>query len=331
MLTVERACQQCGKQLAKSKKASTKFCTSGCRNKHHNKMARDKKLAKAAEETGYVNQSRRRGTTYEQGLELGYWLAVLEGRMTVTAVADLLGVTVASASRSMATYRMEAQAQFDMESWEIDPKFKAMLPTAEIDELQTMVPDDESPIQQELLAIIEGAFWSFEHEFITIGSKQLKFLVMPFHREIIHEMVKAFVWGSRVLVLTPPRHGKSELVIRFCAWIIIMFPNIQVIWVASNIDLAAGMCGKLKGVFEHSKKLRDAFLPPGKRFGDKGAPKWSETAFTLYTRTDHTLTSPTFVGLGSTSTIASSAPTRWAKSGFSSTSVLTARRARSRL
>jgi len=304
MLTVDRVCLQCGKELPKQKQSTAKFCGAGHRNKYHNAIARAKNLAKAAEENGAVLQSRRRGSTYERGLALDYWTQVLNGTMTVTAVADLLGVTVASASRSMATFRVELQKELDAEVWSMDERFAALLPTAEIEQLRSMEPDDESPLQESLLAIVEGAFWSFEHEFVTIGSRQQRFLVKPFHREIITEMVKAFVWGSRVLILTPPRHGKSELMIRFVAWIIIMYPNIQVIWVASNIDLAGGMTGKLKGIFEHSKALREAFLPPGKRFGDKGCTRWTENAFTLYTRTDHTLTSPTFIGLGSTSTIA---------------------------
>jgi hypothetical protein len=237
-------------------------------------------------------------------MDTGLMDQILEGTITATAAAVMIGKTLAAVSRAVGQRRIELQKSVEASAWVMEPVYAAMLPVAEIKQLRSMEPDDDSPLQRILLDTVEGAFWSFEHEFITIGYEQQKFVVMPFHREIIHEIVRTFIWGLKVLVLTPPRHGKSELVIRFCCWIIIMYPNIQIIWVAANTDLAGGMTTKLKGIFESSRKLRKAFLPPNMRFGDKGCVKWSENAFTLYTRTDHTLTSPTFVGLGSTSTIA---------------------------
>jgi len=117
-------------------------------------------------------------------------------------------------------------------------------------------------------------------------------------------MIRAYAFGSRLLVLTPPRHGKSEVVIRFAGWLIVMFPNIQILWIAANKDLAGQMTNKLKATFEFNKELRNAFLPPGEKYGDSGCTVWQKAEFTLYTRTDMTLKSPTFTGLGSTSTVA---------------------------
>ena len=303
-LDLDRACLSCARVFPKHAPLSKKYCNSSCRQKAYRDKVRDEKLVELAETQGAIPQSRRMGKTYTTLIDTGLMGQIIEGTTTSTAAATMIGVTVAAVSRAVGQYRVELRKSAAATQWEMLPQYQAMLPIAEIEQLRSLEPDDDSPLQQQLLAIVEGAFWSFEHEFVTIGSNQIRFLVMGFHREIIHEMTKAFLWGTRVLVLTPPRHGKSELMIRFVAWIILMFPNIQIIWVAANTDLAAGMTTKLKGIFEHSKELREAFLPPTKRFGDKGCVRWTENAFTLYTRTDHTLTSPTFIGLGSTSTIA---------------------------
>ena len=227
---------------------------------------------------------------------------VMNGMMSQAEAAKELDTTEASISRAMAAIRLEIEVDASNAAWLIPEEFKAMIPIALLDRLTEIGPNH--PHVEGLIAECASAFWLFESAFFTVGSKQKPFIVKPFHREVIDGMIATFAFGSRLLVLTPPRHGKSELMIRFAAWLIVMYPNIQILWIAANKDLAGQMTSKLKGTFEHNKKMRDAFLPPGERYGDKGCSLWSKAEFTLYTRTDHTLKSPTFTGLGSTSTVA---------------------------
>lgn len=312
-----RACIECGDAMTPKRSANpqAKYCSKSCSGKanqrrfydNHPEKGRQRpeaKMERVLEETAYEPQNRRKGTTYTKLVDLGLADRIMEHETTATHAADLIGVTVAAVSRAMGTYRHEMEREQAGIDWEMEDWYSDMLPIDEISQLRRMKPDPESQIQKELLNIVYDSFWRFEHQFVTIGSMQASFLVKPFHEEIIEEMVKAFVWGLRLLVLTPPRHGKSELMIRFVAWIILMYPNIQILWVAANTDLAAQMTSKLKGIFEHNEALIKAFLPPGKKFGDNGCKIWRENSFTLYTRTDHTLKSPTFTGLGSTSTVA---------------------------
>ena len=227
---------------------------------------------------------------------------LMSGQMSQRESADILKTTEASISRAMAAIRFEIARDAENQTWEPSAEAKAMIPVALLDRLTAIGPDH--PHVEGLVAECAAAFWTFEAKFFTVGSKQLPFIVKPFHREIVDAMIRAFAFGSRVLVLTPPRHGKSEVVIRFAGWIIVMYPNIQILWIAANKDLAGQMTSKLKGTFEYNRELRETFLPPGKKYGDKGCTNWSKAEFTLYTRTDHTLKSPTFTGLGSTSTVA---------------------------
>jgi len=291
-----------------SRGRAAEYCSGACSvDKHRqDKERRDKlqaELDDAPFDESHKIAMRRRGPVYvelKQRPELVRRL--LGGKLSQADAATELETTAASISRAMAAIRYEISRDVRNAEWMIPEEFKAMIPVALLDRLTEIGPDH--PHVEGLVAECAAAFWLFESAFFTVGSKQQPFIVKPFHREVVDGMIRAYAFGSRLLVLTPPRHGKSELVIRFAAWLIVMFPNIQILWVAANKDLAGQMTSKLKGTFEHNKKMREAFLPPGQKYGDKGCVLWSKAEFTLYTRTDHTLKSPTFTGLGSTSTVA---------------------------
>ena len=232
----------------------------------------------------------------------GYPQMIFDGELTQSAVAELVYSTPAAVSRAYGAWLVEQKKQVEVDEWTMKRKHTKMLPVKRIASLRASAPTDVG-VDKDIEKCL-AQFWKFEHKFFTIGSMQDSFIVEDFHRESIEGMFRAFLWGGRVLILTPPRHGKSEMVLRFIAWLIVMYPNTQILWVAANADLAENMCTKLKGVFQYSAELREAFLPPGKKFGDDAAPRWRGHSFTLYTRTDHTLTSATFTALGSSATIA---------------------------
>ena len=247
----------------------------------------------------------REGKTYQRlhdNPEVVEWLD--NGTVPYTYVAHLWATSVADVSRSYAAFVMNRELTKIQGEWEMEPEFAAMLPMFEIGELRRLGEKDWSPEHERLMKVCVVAFWAFEHEFFTIGSRGDTFIIKAFHEEIVYELIYSFVFATQLLVLTPPRHGKSEVMLRHAAWILIMYPNLQLLWVAANQDLAGQMTSKLKGVFQFSDKLKKAFLPPGILFGDEGAPKWRGDSFTLYTRLDKTLKSPSFTALGSTSTVA---------------------------
>ena len=301
------ACAHCDKKIGLARGKNARYCTVECRIAATAIRTTERKLMQAQVDGVPVGESKillkRQGPVYAELKRRPELLRqLLEGNMAQVEGARILGTTEASVSRSLAAHRYDVAKQVKADEWEMEPDARAMLPVALLDRLLDIGPDH--PHVEGLIAECAAAFWEFESKFFTVGSKQKPFIVKAFHREIVDGMIRAYAHGSRLLVLTPPRHGKSELVIRFAAWLIVMYPNIQILWVAANKDLAGQMTTKLKATFEHNKAMRLAFLPPKAKFGDKGCPMWQRAEFTLYTRTDHTLKSPTFTGLGSTSTVA---------------------------
>ena len=44
--------------------------------------------------------------------------------------------------------------------------------------------------------------------------------------------------GGNLMILSPPRHGKTELLIHFAIWQICRNPNVRIMWVGGNEDIA---------------------------------------------------------------------------------------------
>lgn len=121
-----------------------------------------------------------------------------------------------------------------------------------------------------------------------------------FHRRWILRILKAIVTGGRLVILSPPRHGKTELLIRFCVWLICRFPNIRIIWVGGNEDLAKQAVASVMDHLESNDALLRDFCPPGRTFkpARKQGGRWSQTAFEVATRTVSGIKQPTMRAVG---------------------------------
>ena len=299
-----RICLHCKKAISPRKNEKTKYCTVQCKTRAAQIRMADR--ARSDREIANSDLSgSRQGPLFDKLDTNGTLQRMLDKTITAKEVAVLEQVTAATVSRTYQAWLIVEAQRREAIRWRMEPEVAAMFPVHLFTELQSVGLDSEGSEEFEVLMFrLEFSFWQFEHRYFTIGSRQDTFEIFPFHVESVREFIIAQVFATRVLILTPPRHGKSEMVLRFVAWLIIMFPNIQVLWVAANLPLAKSMTTKLKGVFESSKLLITETLPPGKKYGDKGAPTWTASEFTLYTRTDHTLKSATFTAIGSSSTVA---------------------------
>ncbi len=308
---VRRDCKRddCPRWIPLGKSRNARYCSADCSQKVRNARLKAKKKLSAMEtdweETATESKSRREGGTYRRLVKSGHAQHIVDGSMTASHAAKLLDVTIASVSRSMGTYRVNIALEEKAKLWKMKAKHARLIPSADLDTLTEMGPElSRTKEYKRLMRSVQKAFWKFESRYFTIGSKAEAFIVKRFHRRILKSLIITRVHGERVLILTPPRHGKSEIVLRFVAWLMVMYPNIQILWVASNSKLAVIMTRKLKGVFQYNHQMRKELLPPGKKFGDKDAPKWTEDEFILYTRTNHTLKSATFTAIGSNGTVA---------------------------
>ena len=102
--------------------------------------------------------------------------------------------------------------------------------------------------------------------------------------------------AGRDMILT----HNTELLIHFCVWLICRDPDIAIMWVSGNSDLASDMVGSVKENLESNTELIEAMFPPGKQFqpAKRRGSTWQSATFTVANRTVIGKKAPTMVALG---------------------------------
>jgi len=102
------------------------------------------------------------------------------------------------------------------------------------------------------------------------------------------------------MILSPPRHGKTDLLTHFAVWQICKNPNVRIMWVGGNEDIAKNAVGAVLDTLENNEQLTDDFCGPGEKFQPKvrSGKSWSSGQFTVGTRTVTGIKSPTMVAVG---------------------------------
>ncbi len=231
------------------------------------------------------------GITFAALLESGLGESILKGNSTQAAAAARLNSTNASISKAMAGIRRHFAAQQAVEDWVMKPKYRKML-------LLDEVPDiaDKKEFDRYLKRAVK-AFVKWRGTFFR--TPRGPYITARFHRRWIKKILKAIYTGGQLQILSPPRHGKSELLVHFCTWLIIRNPNIQILWVGGNEDIAALMVGMVKAQLEDNDQLRAAFLPPEHSWKPQGrGGTWRNDQFTVSTQDTTIVKSPTMVAVG---------------------------------
>lgn len=93
--------------------------------------------------------------------------------------------------------------------------------------------------------------------------------------------------GSQQAIAAPPRHGKTEALIHKCVQLIVNNPNIRILWIGGNEDIAAEAVGMVKAELEGNERLIADFCGPGGSFvpPPRSGKKWTSKEFTVATRT----------------------------------------------
>lgn len=112
------------------------------------------------------------------------------------------------------------------------------------------------------------------------------FLTTAFQTTWIIAFLKALVTGGRLVILSPPRHGKTELLIHFCTWLIVRFPMIRILWVGGNEKIARRSVSAVATHLTTNLALIEENLPPNHfyRPDRKDGLSWSKNEFTVATR-----------------------------------------------
>ena len=121
-----------------------------------------------------------------------------------------------------------------------------------------------------------------------------------FHKKWIASILQAIDEGGEQMILSPPRHGKTDLLTHFAVWQICKNPNVRIMWVGGNEEIAKNAVGAVVDHLEHNEKLIQDFCGPGETFKPKNrsGKSWTSGQFTIATRTVTGIKSPTMVAVG---------------------------------
>ncbi len=256
-----------------------KFCSERCRNRVNKQKARAKEAGKEWTQVDdkldipsqKKNVQTRRGKVYEDLKESGLAENILKKKMTLSDVARVLETSVAAVSMAYNAYIEDLETIEQQKKWE--------------------------PVTKKEITL-EG-FKEFRDRYFQT-EQGIAFETADFHIEWIKSILKAIENGQQHMILSPPRHGKTELLIHFTVWLICNNPNIRILWVGGNEDIAKNSVSSVMDQLENNELLVEEICGPGAKFKpqNRSGKAWSSTEFTVGTRTVTGIKSPTMVGIG---------------------------------
>jgi hypothetical protein len=177
-----------------------------------------------------------------------------------------------------------------------------MLPVAKMHRIKELgMAGDMGEEFEALVDDLVHAYSVFSRYYFNLEGKRP--LVKDFHLKWIRSIIVAYATGGKQLILSPPRHGKSEMMIRFVVWFIVMDPNIRIGWFCASSDVAKIMVGAVKDILESHEGLIADTLPPGDLYdpGLKSTNPWTTKELKVAPQTHVGAKSASMIGLGRTS------------------------------
>ena len=260
-------------------KGRRKYCSERCSNRIHQqkKVARRKgKEWSQTEDTLEIpshkkNVSSRRGQVYDDIKESGLALEIFDKTNTISGVAKILGTTDAAVSMAYQAYVEDLHIEKEQKNWSV-PQVA------------------ETTLQN---------FDKFRERYFRT-EQGVPYETPDFHAKWIKQIMNTIENGGQRMILSPPRHGKTDLLIHFVIWLICNNPNIRILWVGGNEDISKNAMGSVIDQLEFNELLIEEICGPGMKFKPKTktAKSWSQSGFTVGTRTITGIKSPTMVGIG---------------------------------
>ena len=304
---------ECDKKIPPSRSSRAKYCT-----KQHMQRAmsrRQKARGRAKREAELISDgvtdapTARRGDAYRKMMDPGNKIIVdlfLAGKLDANHLANVFGMTKSAILRAEKAVRVTHHLEELKDEWHPSWRVRAMLPTWKLERLRELgVEGEETEEFQTLADELVSAYAVFSRYYFTLEGNRP--IVADFHLVWIRAIIIAYATGAKQLILSPPRHGKSEMLVRFAVWLIVMFPNIRIMWVAANTDVAKLMLGSVKDHLVNNEKLIHDVLPPGEQFKptrDAGKP-WSAKEIKVAQQSHVGQKSSSMLALGRTSKILS--------------------------
>tara|TARA_R110000751_G_scaffold127041_2_gene229045 strand:- start:1538 stop:3445 length:1908 start_codon:yes stop_codon:yes gene_type:complete len=253
-----------------------KYCSEQCNKRSWAQKTRDgaelptKPINKEFKSDTGNYASIRRGKYYNEFKTL-YAETLATGEIKTQEVAADLNCTSATVSRMLAAYKIDKGTEIKGEDWSQ---------------------------AKDVLGLLEN-FSSFRNKYFATETGE-KYETADFHLNWIENIEDSINNGKELLILSPPRHGKTELLIHFAVFQIMKNPNIRIMWVGGNEDIAKNAVASVLDQLDENDRLKEDFCPPGKSFkpDNRSGKNWSQNQFTIGTRTVPGIKSPTMVAVG---------------------------------
>ena len=255
-----------------------KYCSDRCANRiqTQKKRAKAKGIEWVQQEDDLIipskkNVQSRRGVVYNDLKESGLGEAILKGNSTIKDVSKILKTSVAAVSMAYQAYLEDLEEQEARKNWELPQVAEKSL-------------EDFSNFRDRYFQTEQG----------------IPYETPDFHNKWIDSILKAIDQGNQQMILSPPRHGKTDLLIHFCVWLICTNPNIRILWVGGNEEIAKNAVSSVLDQLESNELLIEEICGPGPKFKptSRTGKSWSQNGFTVGTRTVTGIKSPTMVGIG---------------------------------
>ena len=265
-MSVSKTCKLTGCRKKFKPSGRKIYCSTPCKRKAEYK--RSKKETIVTEEK--VITSTSRGNDYPEFVQK--YAAKLESKkLTHQQVADAMNISRSVVTKMLAAYVEDKENYESQKDWEI-------------------AEDTVKSLQD---------FKDFRDRYFKTETGEL-YETAEFHENWINNIVDAIENGKQQMILSPPRHGKTDLLTHFAVWQICKNPNIRIMWVGGNEDIAKNAVGAVLDHLENNELLNEEINGPGLKFQPKirSGKSWSSGQFTIGTRTVTGIKSPTMVAVG---------------------------------
>ena len=257
-----------GETCRKQSRTSSPYCSTKCKNRYH--YVNNKIVRTATVPTEVKPSTVARGPRYDEFV--AEWAAVIESKTyTHQQVADAMEIDRSTVSKMYKAYQQDKAVFIAQEEWEVT---------------------------EDTLVALED-FKNFRDRYFKTETGEL-YETADFHDKWINQIVNAMQNGLQQMILSPPRHGKTDLLTHFAVWQICKNPNIRIMWVGGNEDIAKNAVGSVLDHLENNELLQEEICGPGVKFQPKvrSGKSWSSGQFTVATRTVTGIKSPTMVAVG---------------------------------
>lgn len=283
----------CDKPLPKGRR---RYCSDKCRTTASMRRYRAKQRGQSAPDArGKVSNLPGRIEVAGDGrvsartapnwfVESGWYEAIDNGAMTHAEVAERVNTTRANVSRWFEHVRRERIMEAERAEWQMPPEAREAL-------------EDFAAFRARYFRVARGVF------------KGRPYVTRPFHLKWIRAVLDALPeeaggngqpgQGGQQLILSPPRHGKSELLAHFCIWLMIRNPDVVIIWIAKAERQAKEVGSLIRDNLERNELLIEEMLGPGGSFKPvwRAGGAWRDDELEIATRTIPQK-APTFRSIG---------------------------------